>query len=72
MNRGDRRERIYRDDQDRQRLLETLTETCQKANWQIHAYLAFLLGQRQKTTSNDLKNIPGDAFEVITLPPIMH
>jgi putative transposase len=38
MNRGDRRERIFSDDPDRQRFLETLTETCQKTGWQVHAY----------------------------------
>ena len=30
MNRGDRREAIFEDDQDRERLLETLTEACEK------------------------------------------
>jgi putative transposase len=38
MNRGDRREAIFEDDEDRQRLLETLTEACEKTGWQIHAY----------------------------------
>ena len=38
MNRGDRREAIFGDDEDRQRLLETLTEACQKTGWQVHAY----------------------------------
>ena len=38
MNRGDRREAIFADDQDRQRFLETLTETCQKTGWQVHAF----------------------------------
>ena len=38
MNRGDRREAIFADDADRQRFLETLTETCQKTGWQVHAY----------------------------------
>ena len=38
MNRGDRREDIFADDADRQRFLETLTETCQKTGWQVHAY----------------------------------
>ena len=28
MNRGDRREKIYLDDRDRRRFLETLEETC--------------------------------------------
>lgn len=30
MNRGDRREEIFRDDEDRQRLLSTLGEACAK------------------------------------------
>ena len=37
LNRGDRREEIFRDDQDRQRFLETLGETCAKTGWQVHA-----------------------------------
>src|SRR5476649_227671 len=38
MNRGDRREAIYHDDADRRRFLETLSETCVKTGWQVHAY----------------------------------
>ncbi len=38
MNRGDRRESIYKDDEDYQRFLQTLAEACQKAFWQVHAY----------------------------------
>ena len=38
MSRGDRREDIFEDDQDRQRLIETLAESCQKTGWQVHAY----------------------------------
>ena len=38
MNRGDRREAIFEDDKDRERLLETLTEACEKSSWQVHAY----------------------------------
>ena len=38
MNRGDRRERIFLDDLDRQKFLETLGEACQKTGWQVHAY----------------------------------
>ena len=38
MNRGDRREAIFEDDQDRQRFLETVSEACQKTAWQVHAY----------------------------------
>ena len=38
MNRGDQREDIFRDDQDRQRFLGTLGEACGKTEWQVHAY----------------------------------
>src|SRR6266545_1663408 len=37
MNRGDRREAIFLDEQDRQLFLETLGEACQKTDWQVHA-----------------------------------
>jgi hypothetical protein len=38
MNRGDRRERIFADDQDRLWFLETLGEASEKTDWQIHAW----------------------------------
>ncbi len=38
MNRGDRREPIFKDDQDRRRFLETLGEACGKTGCQVHAY----------------------------------
>jgi putative transposase len=38
MSRGDRREKIFLDDVDRQDFLKTLAEACQKAGWQVHAY----------------------------------
>jgi REP element-mobilizing transposase RayT len=38
MNRGDRREPIFRDDLDHRRFLVTLSETCAKTGWQVHAY----------------------------------
>jgi REP element-mobilizing transposase RayT len=38
MNRGDRREEIFRDEPDRRMFLATLTEACGKTEWQIHAY----------------------------------
>ena len=37
MNRGDRREKIFKDDDDRQRFLGTLGEACEKTGWQVHA-----------------------------------
>jgi REP element-mobilizing transposase RayT len=38
MNRGDQREAIFRDDDDRQKFLSTLGEACQKTEWQVPAY----------------------------------
>ena len=38
MNRGDRRERIFKDDRDRECFLETLAEACAKTGWQVHAW----------------------------------
>jgi len=38
MNRGDRREPIFKDDRDRVRFLETLAEACAKTDWQVHAF----------------------------------
>ena len=39
LNRGDRREPIFKDDADRQRFVETLGEACAKTGWQVHAYV---------------------------------
>ena len=38
MNRGDQRERIFVDDEDRKLFLATLGEACAKTEWQIHAF----------------------------------
>jgi REP element-mobilizing transposase RayT len=37
MNRGDRREPIFKDDEDHRRFLETLGEACGKTGWQVQA-----------------------------------
>ena len=34
MNRGDRREAIFEDDEGRERLRQTLTEACEETGWQ--------------------------------------
>ena len=38
INRGDRREDIFKDDTDRERFLATLGQACRKTEWQVHAY----------------------------------
>ena len=38
LNRGDRREEIFRDHRDRHSFLATLRATCAKTDWQVHAY----------------------------------
>ncbi len=39
MNRGDRLERIYEDDQDREIFLKTLGETSQSSGWAVHSFI---------------------------------
>jgi hypothetical protein len=36
MNRGDRREAIFEDDQNQWRFLQTLRQACEKTGWQDH------------------------------------
>ena len=38
MNRGDRREPIFRDDKDREIFLQTAGEACLKTDWEVHAW----------------------------------
>jgi REP element-mobilizing transposase RayT len=38
MSRGDQREDIFRDDDDREEFLSTLGEPCVKTEWQVQAY----------------------------------
>ena len=38
MNCGDRREAIFKDDEDRERFLSTLAQACRKTEWQVHAW----------------------------------
>jgi len=38
MSRGDHRQNIVRDDQDRNRFIETLAQACAKTGWQVHAF----------------------------------
>lgn len=38
VNRGDRGDAIVRDDRDRERFLQTLSEACAKTGWKVHAW----------------------------------
>jgi putative transposase len=42
MNRGDRREPIFRDAQERHHFLRTLAQACGKTGWQVHALCLML------------------------------
>jgi len=53
MNRGDQREDIFRDDEDRQRFLSTLGEACGKTEWQVHAYC--LMRNHGRTTARSVR-----------------
>ena len=46
MNRGDQREEVFRDDEDRQKLLATLGEACRKTEWPAVAPRPSCLGER--------------------------
>lgn len=39
LDRGDRREAIYRDETDRRRFLDTLGEVCRRTGWRVHAFV---------------------------------
>jgi len=43
MCRGDHRESIVQGDVDRNDFLRCLEETCGKTEWQLHAYVVFLM-----------------------------
>jgi hypothetical protein len=42
MSRGDQRDDLFLDDEDRYDFLKTLSEPCKKTDWQIHAFWTFL------------------------------
>src|SRR6188472_2042036 len=39
MDRGDRLEAIFRDDDDRHLFLKTLGQACERTGWRVHAYV---------------------------------
>jgi hypothetical protein len=57
MNRGDQREDIFPDDDDRRRFLSTLGEACGKTEWQVHAYCLMRNHFPRQETTMSLKLI---------------
>ncbi len=51
INRGDRREPTFRDEEDRQKVLATLAEAGVKTGWQVHAFCIMRLDQLQSGES---------------------
>jgi REP element-mobilizing transposase RayT len=39
LDRGDRREPIFRDERDREIFLTTLGQVCQRTGWRVHAWV---------------------------------
>src|SRR4051812_25076909 len=39
LERGDRREAIFRDEEDRRRFLGVLAEVCLRTGWRVHAFV---------------------------------
>jgi hypothetical protein len=55
LDRGDRREAIFRDDQDRERFLATLGALCGRTGWRIHVFV--LMGNhRGSKLEKDINN----------------
>jgi hypothetical protein len=57
MNRGDQREAVLRDDQDRRKFLWTLGEASQKTEWQVHAYRLMSEAFRQELLAVAVKRV---------------
>ena len=60
MNRGDRREAIFRDDQDRKRFISTLGEACQKTSWEVHGSEDSGAGRREFERSMEARRAQDD------------
>ena len=64
-SRGDRREKIYDDDEDRHQWLETLGHTCKRYKWRCHAYCLmdnhyhFVIETAEANLSQGMRNLNG-------------
>jgi len=63
-SRGDRREAIYEDDEDRERFLEVLSEVVERFNWLCHAYCLMSNHYHLAETGSGLACKHGLCFEL--------
>ena len=54
MDCGDRREDVFVNDVDRQDLVKTLAEACEKTGWQLHAYCLRLMTAQIRVDKLDI------------------
>jgi len=64
LDRGDRREAIFKDDADRRRLLETLGEACARTGWRVHAFVLMGNHDHQMIETPQANLVGGDALWV--------
>ena len=69
LNRGDRREPIFRDDPDRLRFLETLAEACAKTEWRVHA--GCLMGNHFHLVEVDCGASPDGRVDIVEQPALL-
>ena len=69
MSRGDRREAIYKDEEDRESFLKTLGQTCEKTGWQVHAYCQDAENPNPNDKSLDFRPSPHGKPQLFVRPP---
>jgi REP element-mobilizing transposase RayT len=64
LDRGDRREAIFRDDRDREMFLTTVGRVCERTGWRVHAWVLM-------TNHYHLLNLPTTSAFPATCPEIV-
>ncbi|MBA3963463.1 MAG: transposase [Chthoniobacterales bacterium] len=67
LDRGDRREAIFADDQDRLTFLRTLGQVCWRTGWRLHAYV--LMSNHYHFLLETPGGQPGSADEMVPRAP---
>jgi putative transposase len=63
LDRGDRREAIFVDEEDRLAFLRTLEEVCRRTGWWVHAYV--LMSNHYHLLRGDAGGEPGGRNEMV-------